>query len=318
MQAGSVQWLATLVASLFISCHFIPGHFISRHFNFRRALSGIIAAGLIVTAPLAAGASDPPARIVSLNVCIDQILVDLVPRARIAAVTHLAADPLSSAHPEKAAGLPTTRGDAEDVLARDPDLILAGQYTTPATVDLLRRLGRRVELVPLPDSVDAVRAVIQQIAAAAGVAERGRVLVHAMDQRLAAARRTNADAPQPTALIYQVNNYVAGTFGLVDEALRLAGWRNGAAMITMTRNGQVSLEALLTAPPDLLVLASSPQTYPTAVADNLRHPVLARLRAQRPSVVVPWPLMLCGTHHIAEAVEALSAARATFESTRGR
>ena len=82
-----------------------------------------------------------PARIVSLNVCTDQILVDLVPRHRIAAVTHLATDPLSAAHPERAAGLPSTRGSAEEVLAKDPDLMLAGQYSTIAAVALLRRLG---------------------------------------------------------------------------------------------------------------------------------------------------------------------------------
>ncbi len=299
MKAGHITRLAARAAS---------------HFIFRSAAAGVVAAMATAT-----HASDPPKRIVSLNVCIDQILVDLVPRERIAAVTHLAADPLSSAHPEKAAGIATTRGDAEDVLARDPDLILAGHFTTPATVDLLRRLGKRVELVPLPDSVADVRAVIQQIAAAIGAEDRGRALLLDLDRRLAmAARHPSTTAAPPTALIYQVNNFVAGTFGLVDEALRMAGWRNGAEAIAATRNGQVSLEALVTTPPDLLVLASSPETYRTAVADNLRHPVLARLQAQRPSVVVPWPLMLCGTHHIAEAVEALASARAELETRRGR
>ena len=280
-----------------------------------RFIAEIVGALAVSTAVHAA---DPPTRIVSLNVCIDQILVDLVPRNRIAALTHLAADPLSSAHPQSAAGLATTRGDAEDVLARNPDLIFAGQYTTPATVDLLRRLGRRIEIVPLPDSIDAVRAVILQIATAAGVTQRGHDLVAALDRRLAAVHRNDASVPAPTALVYQVNNYVSGTFGLVDEALRLAGWRNGAAALAMTRNGQVSLEVLLQAPPDLLVLASAPDTYRTAVAGNLRHPVLAELRRTRPSIVVPWPLMLCGTHHIAEAVEALAAARAALETSKGR
>ena len=56
-------------------------------------------------------------RIVSLNLCADQILVDLVPRERIAAVSHLAADPWSSAVAEKARGIPWTRGKAEEVLA---------------------------------------------------------------------------------------------------------------------------------------------------------------------------------------------------------
>jgi iron complex transport system substrate-binding protein len=254
---------------------------------------------------------------VSLNLCVDQILIDLVPRSRIAAVTHLATDPLSSAHPERAIGIPTTRGNAEDVLSRNGDLVLAGQYTTPATVDLLRRLGQRVELVPLPDSIAGVRDVIRQIARAVGAIDRGEAMIAALDARIArAGAGMGLDTARPTALIYQVNNYVSGPSGLIDEAMRLAGWRNGAVDIRLSRNGQVTLEALLAAPPDLLVLASEPNTYATVAADNLRHPILAHLRRTRPSTVVPWPLLLCGTQHIADVVETLAAARATFERRR--
>jgi iron complex transport system substrate-binding protein len=298
VKAGPHIRLAALVAS---------------HFIF-----GVAIASFSLSAPVAAQIASPPSRIVSLNVCIDQILVDLVPHARIAAVTHLAADPLSSAHPENAVGIPITRGDAEDVLSRDPDLILAGQFTTPATVDLLRRLGKRVELIAFPDSIAGVRSVILQIAAAVGAEARGAALVAGLDQRLAAAQSPIIGPHAPTALVYQVNHYVSGTFGLVDEALRIAGWRNGAGAMAITRSGQVTLESLVTTPPDLLIFASAPETYRTAVADNLRHPVLARLQRQVGSVVVPWPLMLCGTHHIAEAVEAMVAARLAFQNKRGR
>ena len=282
-----------------------------------RAASHLVLAlcHFLLCAASATHADAQPQRIVSLNVCIDQILVDLVPRERIAAVTHLAADPLSSAHPERAAGLAITRGGAEDVLSRNADLVLAGQYSTPATVDLLRRLGHRVVLIALPDSIDGVRDVIGKIAAAVGEEARGAAMIGDLDRRIAAARAP-ALPDAPSALVYQVNNYVAGTFGLINEALLLAGWRNGAASIGVSRNGTISLEALVAAPPDLLVLASEPQTYATVVADNLRHPLLAHLRKTRASTVVPWPLMLCGTQHIAEVVEALAAARRAFDGRR--
>ncbi len=252
----------------------------------------------------------PPHRIVSLNVCTDQILIDLVPRARIAAVTHLATDPLSAAHPERAIGLPTTRGAAEDVLAVDPDLVIAGQYSTSATVALLRRVGRRVESVEQPSTLAGVRDLIRTMARHVEEPSAGETLVDIMDRRIAAATTGVRDRPlaaRPTAIVYQVNNYVSNTGGLIDEALFLAGYRNGAAGLRIARNGQVGLEALASNPPDVLVLASGPDTYRTAVADNLRHPVLSRLAATRPVAVVPWPLWLCGTHHIAEAVEMLSA-----------
>ena len=81
-----------------------------------------------------------PTRIVSLDLCTDQLLIELVGRERIAAVTHLAADPAVSAIPAKAKGIPITHGAAEDVLRYDPDLILAGPFGVSPTVGLLRRL----------------------------------------------------------------------------------------------------------------------------------------------------------------------------------
>ena len=252
----------------------------------------------------------PPQRIVSLNVCTDQILVDLVPRERIAAVTHLAADAAISAAPGKLAGLPVSHGGAEDVLARNPDLIIAGAYTTPATVDLLRRLGRRVVVVPLPQDVAGVRAVIAEMAEAVEEVGTGKALVADLDARLALVRsRVARQDAHPTALVYQINNYVAGRGTLVDEALQIAGLKNGGGGVRTFASGQTSLEAIISAPPDLIVLATRPDAYATTVGDNLRHPALQRLLQRLPNLVLPWPLWLCGTQHIATAIETLAEAR---------
>jgi iron complex transport system substrate-binding protein len=255
-------------------------------------------------------ADNPPQRIVSLNLCIDQILVDLVPASRIAAVTHLATDPAVSATPGKAIGLPVTHGAAEDVLNRNPDLVLAGIYSTPATVSLLRRLGLNVVSVDLPKSYAGVRAVVRQIADAVGERARGDTIIATFDRRLAAAEATQSlRHHKPTALVYQVNNYVSGRDTLVDAALETAGFRNGADALRTDQRGQVALETVLTTPPDVLILSAKPDDYRTVVADNLRHPLLAKAIPAHRMAVIPWSLWLCGTPAIADAVEQLVALR---------
>lgn len=274
----------------------------------------LVAATIAATMMLSTAHAAPPQRIVSLNVCTDQILVDLVAPARIAGVTHLAMDATISAAPQNFANLSATRGDAEDVLARDPDLVIAGGYTTPATVDLLRRLGRSVLVVPLPQDIAGVRAVIAQIAVAVDDVAVGAAVIADFDARIERARaRVAGLEPHPIALVYQVNNYVAGTGTLVDEALHVAGFRNGGAAVRTLVSGQTSLEAIVTAPPDLLVLASRPDAYATSVGDNLRHPALKALLTRLPSLVLPWPLWLCGTQHIATAIERLADARLSLQ-----
>lgn len=159
----------------------------------------------LLAAPVAAA---PPQRIVSLNLCTDQILVDLVPRERISAVSHLAADPLVSAVAEKARGIPWTRGEAEAVLSYAPDLVIAGEYTTPATVALLERLGLRVLKVPLASDIAGVRTVTYQIADAVGSRGEADVLIAEFDRRLGALGPSVASEP-PTAVVYQVNSLAA-------------------------------------------------------------------------------------------------------------
>jgi iron complex transport system substrate-binding protein len=99
-------------------------------------------------------------------------------------------------------------------------------------------------------------------------------------------------------------------------ALAAAGFRNMSAAYRLTRGGQVPLELLVAKPPDLLVLASAPEEYRTVLADNLRHPVISLLRRHGASLQLPWRHWLCGTPHIAEAIERLSEARGRIEARR--
>lgn len=289
-----------------------------RHVSFDlRGLAAAAVLGLAIAGagtPLAQAAK--PVRIVSLDLCADQLLVDLVARERIAAVTHLAADPQVSAIWEQAKGLPVTRGAAEDVLRRRPDLVLAGSFGVAATVGLLRRLKANVVVVPMASDLDGVRLAVRAVAAAVGEEARGEEMIDAFDRRLQVITAVPPQAAWPTAVVYQVGGAVSTAGGLADAALAAAGFRNKAAEYRLTRGGQVPLELLAASPPDVLVLTSAAEEYRTVVSDNLRHPVVAGLRRRRPAIEVPWRLWLCGTPHIADAIVQLAEARAGVEARR--
>ncbi len=282
---------------------------------FSLAAAAALATCLALTPPPAhAQAPAKPTRIVSLDLCTDQLLIELVGRERIAAVTFLAADPAVSAIPAEARGIPITHGAAEDVLRYDPDLILAGPFGVSPTVDLLRRLKRNIVVVPQPSDLAGVRTSVRTVAAAVGEELRGEAMVSAFDRRLAALAPTALETAWPTAVVYQIGGSISGPGSFVEAALAAAGFRNAAADYRLTRGGQVPLEWLVARPPDLIVLASAVDEYRTAVADNLRHPALRLLRRRHASLELPWQMWLCGTPHIADAVERLAAARAVIEA----
>jgi iron complex transport system substrate-binding protein len=282
-------------------------------------LLALAVAGVTPAVAAAESAGVPkPGRIVSLDLCADQLLVELVDRKRIAAVTHLAADPAISAIPEKARGIPITHGAAEDVLRYDPDLVLAGPFGVSASVGLLRRLGRNVVAVPTqPQDLEGVRVFVRALAAAVGEEAAGEAMIADFDRRLAhLAASTKASSSPPTALIYQIGGSVSGPGSLADAALAAAGFHNMSSDYRLSRGGQVPLEFLIARRPDLLVLSSAPEEYRTVLADNLRHPIIQLLRQHGASMELPWRYWLCGTPHIVDAIERLAAARAQIEARR--
>lgn len=251
-------------------------------------------------------------RIVSLNLCSDQILLDLVSRDRIAALSFLSQDPSMTPAAEEAKGLRSVQGSAEEVLALDPDLILAGEYSTPATVSLLERLGRRVVKVPQASTFAEIRSLVSQIARVTGEEPKGAALIAAFDARLAAIHSPN-DGKQPTVVAMQVNSLASGAGTMLDAVFQAAGWRNMASDYALGPAGRLPLETFLLHPPDLVVYANAPDDFRTVLGDNLRHPAMSYLAKSQRSLHLPMKMWLCGTPRIATAVEHLANARRAIE-----
>jgi iron complex transport system substrate-binding protein len=257
---------------------------------------------------LAATAHAKPQRIVSLNLCTDHMVLELADRAAIRAVTYLASDPTLSPDPEKARGIPTIRGHAEEVMALDADLILAATHAAPTTVALLRRLGRPVVTVDLPNDFASMRRAVREVAAAIGEDARGAAWIANFDATLARLDRPAAMANAPTAIVYQPNNYATGA-GLMSDMLAAAGLRNAARTLTTSATGQVTIESVLTAKPDLVVLSSPPTQDASVAYDNLRHTALRDRAGAMRVALLPWAGWICGTPHIARAIERLATLR---------
>ena len=192
-------------------------------------------------APALARADGIPQRIVSLNMCSDQIVVDLVPRERIRAVSHLAADPLVSAVARRQGAF---RGRAATPRRCWPSSLIS---SSPASTRrrrrcaLLERLGLKILKVPVASDFDGARAVTRLIADAVGERDKAERLLADFDRRMAALRR--ARVQRPKAVVYQVNNLASGPGSVADNVLRAAGFANLTAELNLGPGGQLPLEA---------------------------------------------------------------------------
>ena len=259
----------------------------------RAALTfGLVAAGV-------AGA-DAPARVVSLNLCTDQLALLLAPDTLVS-VSSIATDPNSSALHEEAGAYQTNRGRAEEVFLLDPDLVLAGIWSEAETVAILRRLGLRVETFPPATTLDEMRGQIRRMGALLGRDASADALIDSFDARLAALRR---DPPDTTAVVYFANGFAGSDSSLSGEALRAAGIRNLAAEAGFG-GGRLPLELLVLMEPDLIVTGTR---YPGVSRSEaiLDHPALQSAAGTRPFVTIPARDWICGTPAILDAVALLA------------
>jgi iron complex transport system substrate-binding protein len=267
---------------------------------------GVIAL-LLVLGCLSPAAWAAPQRVVSLNLCTDQLAVLLLPPERIAALSWLSRDPDLSYVAQQAKLLPVVRGQAEEVLALNPDLILAGQYTTRPTVRLLKNRGIPVLELGLADDFATIREQLRLVAAALGVTERGEDLLAEMDRRLAVALPANDW--RPSALSFAPGGFTAGAGTLTEAVLQAAGFRNYAAGQGLVGYGYVPVESIAADRPDLLLSGSGVEDYPSLSGRLLAHPALARGRTALNRRRLPGPLTACGGPFTAEAVEMLAGIR---------
>jgi len=267
----------------------------------------LAAAGLALTA-----AAPRPPRVVSLNPCLDAILVRVADRGQIAALSHYSRDPDGSSILAVARTLPSTWGTAEEVAVLRPDVVLGSVHADRQVQAALERMGVRAERFDVPDTIAGSMDQVRQVAAAAGHPDRGEALVRQIAAAIAAAAPTPGERPVP-ALLFQPNGLAAGQGTLMDEMMARAGLANAAARYGVTRWGNVPLERLLADPPRLLLAGQVAPGAPTWADRVSSHPALKSLAGRMTRVAFPERLAYCGGPVLIETAQALAAARRAAE-----
>jgi iron complex transport system substrate-binding protein len=266
----------------------------------RLSLLPIVLGGL-----LCLGAASPaPRRVVSLNMCADQLLVALADRHQIAGLTEWARDPRLSAVAAQAATLPITHRSAEEVMALHPDLVIGAPFRTKAVLAPLKAQGVKMVELPKGEGVAGIEQSITVIAKAVGHPERGIRLIAGMRRELARI------GPMPghgrVAAYYQRQGYLTGTGTLVDEMMQRVGLVNLAGKLERPSLSKLSLEEMALARPDFLVMDAGVREVADRGTAALHHPVLDAAVPPARRLYVPQPFIVCGTPAFPKAVASLA------------
>ncbi|MEG3181433.1 ABC transporter substrate-binding protein [Sphingomonas sp. LT1P40] len=253
------------------------------------------AAPIVVTGDAVA----QPTRIVSANLCADQLLLAVADPAQIAALTRNARDPWMSAAAKQAQPFRMIRGTAEEILTLDPDLIVgAPEFRTTQWRGMARRNIAALDL-PFANSLSDIQTQLRAVATATGHPARGQKIAAQMDAALAKLRRTGQGR---VAAYYQRRGYVTGTGTLVDELMTRAGLVNLATQLGKGPLARLTLEEMVAANPDILIVETDSPTVTDQGAEMLQHPALRHI----PRVSLPQAWTVCGGPAYVQAARSLT------------
>jgi len=239
-----------------------------------------------------------PQRIVSINLCADQLVLALADRGQIAGLTRNATDPEMSGEAAAARGLPLLSNSAEQILAIEPDLIVGMPASRSAALAALPSQTYPLLDLDTANRLDEIHASIRQTAAAVGHPERGTALIGRMEGEL-------AGLPKPgrgrVAAYYQRRGYMTGTETLIDELMTRVGLVNLAAKLGKPPLSQLSLEEMVAAQPDFLIVESATDKVTDQGSEMLHHPALAAI----PRISVPQAWTVCGSPAYTQAARSM-------------
>jgi iron complex transport system substrate-binding protein len=270
----------------------------------RRRLACLVAMLALASPGRAASSANLP-RLVSMNVCTDQLVLRLADPEQILGLSRFARDGWQSQAGD-ISRYPVLSGGAEDVLLIRPDIVVASAFDKRSTRELLKAKGLRLAELAVPRNLDEARQQIREAGDITGHPDRAAAEIARLDAALARARRAVSERHY-RVLPLSRRGWVAGSDSFVGSLLGEIGLRSAAGDLGFTFGGFASLEAIVNLRPDFIVVSQAGDTARDEGQAFLLHPALARFYPPEKRIVIPERMTECGGVLLADALDALAA-----------
>jgi len=259
--------------------------------------------GPVLPATAAPAAARKPVRIMSLMLCNELLLLMMVPKERIASISYLAHDAVEALLPGADRDVAVNHGTAEEILLQQPDLILAGTYSSPMARKLAKAVGARVVEIGSANSFADIRRIVRQVGQAVGEPGRAHALLAQMDGKLAWLA-SHQPARRLRVVVWNGSQSVPGKGTLTNAIIEASGADNIAARLPDTRYGSFDLEELLAAWPDAILQGDTRWSGPSLQDAHAMPPLIERYWHGR-RIAYPDAAYACGLPQSADAAIAL-------------
>jgi iron complex transport system substrate-binding protein len=243
-------------------------------------------------------------RIASMNLCTDQLLVMLADPEQILGLSRYSRDSWQSYAASDARHYPILSGGAEDLLVLKPDIVVAGLFDKRSTRELLKAQGLHLAEFSVPRNLDEVKSQIREMGEIVQHKDRAEAEIARLDAAMARARQAVTDR-HFSVLPLSRRGWVSGGDSLVSSLLAETGLFNAASDLGVGFGGYVSLEAIVNARPDFLLVSEAGDHAEDDGRAFLLHPALERFYPPSRRIVIPERLTVCGGVMLADTLDVL-------------
>jgi len=265
-------------------------------------LRALIAAAVAIPASTTFAAAP---RIISMNICTDQLLLAIADPVQIMGLSRFSRDKRQGLS-DKAWQFPILSGGAEDILVAKPDVVAASIFDKRSTREILKANGQKLVEFPIPRTLADVREQIRQMGDLAGHPDRAASEVARLDAAIAGAKQAAA-GKHFRMLPLSRRGWVPGRDSFVGAILAEAGLVSAAGELGISFGGFVSMEEIIKLRPDFLVVTDSGERAEDDGRAFLLHPALERFYPRSKRIVIPERMTECGGVMLADALNALTA-----------
>ena len=245
--------------------------------------------------------TNPQARVITTNICIDSLVVALIGTESLVAVSALANDDRYSHISDEVKDLQKVTFNAEIIYALNPSLVLASNFSSAKTKSALKKLGVNVRLISFARSVEDIEKNIFILGKLLNAESRAQELI-----RLLKTPKVNVkNIKQLIALQYSTNRFVHGRNSLISSIIRRSGFKSYSEFLGYNQGRYISAEALVKSAPDVLILDGD-KSFSDKSGSPLYHPALLKANSKTKALFIETKHWSCGTPKVVDLISSLS------------
>lgn len=223
-----------------------------------------------------------PQKVVSLNLCTDQLAASMLSPARLKGLSFNASDPALSLVAGVAQDYPKLQGTAEEMAEIQPDLVLLGDGQNP-------QLQHWLETKQIPyltfKEARSITDVQNQVAELAKVLGMDDYALNLRARQNVVIGQSRLPQPGMRVAVYYPRGFTDGRGTLIHDLITRMGGRNIAAKQGQKGMAYLSLEKLVELAPDVLIIPLYDYDVVSQAEQLSQHPALKGIKAH----IVPLP-----------------------------